>query len=82
MLGTDYTPDELRFRPDGSRIAGGDVPGVSAVALAHGGRCALTAERSLYCWGKNENGELGLPTYFPAASETSTPAEMQAVDWE
>ncbi len=85
-LGTEFTPDhELRFRPEGNRSsAGGDVPGVSAVALADGGRCALTAfpGGALRCWGKNENGELGLSSHFPAASEALTPAEMPAVDWE
>jgi alpha-tubulin suppressor-like RCC1 family protein len=81
-LGTQYTPSQLEGRPVGNRIAGGDVPRVSAVALADGGRCALTAERALYCWGRNDNGQLGLSSFFPAASETRTSFEMQAVDWE
>ena len=81
---TRFAPDQLTFRPAGiNRNAGGDLAlGASALALADGGRCALLVSGSLYCWGDNEDGELGLPAQFPAGSLVHTPVEMGPVLWQ
>ncbi|HVR21283.1 MAG TPA: hypothetical protein VMS65_16330 [Polyangiaceae bacterium] len=80
-LGTTYTPEQLA-QPVGS-FRGGNVDfGGSALALADGGRCALMVDGKLYCWGDNEDGELGLPDHFPDGSKTLTPFEMGPVLWE
>ena len=81
---TRFTPDQLVVRPAGNnRNAGGDLAlGGSALALADGGRCALLVSGSLYCWGDNDDGELGLPAQFPAGSLTHTPVEMGPVHWQ
>ena len=83
-LGTRFTPDQLAFRPAGTRLAaGGDLEfGGSVMALADGGRCALLGGGSLYCWGDDEDGELGLPARFPSGSKTLTPVEMGPVLWQ
>jgi alpha-tubulin suppressor-like RCC1 family protein len=85
-LGTSHTPDGLRFYPtNGREVAGGDLAlplDVPARALADNGRCALLEDRSLYCWGLNDQAALGLPNEFPAASERRTPLEMGPVRWE
>jgi alpha-tubulin suppressor-like RCC1 family protein len=84
-LGTTFTPTELEGEPAGVRYpAGGDVDfGALALALADGGRCALMMDGLiLYCWGDNEDGELGLPNRFPDGSKTLTPREMGPVLWE
>jgi len=79
-----FTPEQLVLRPAGNnRNAGGDLAlGGSALVLADGGRCALLLSGSLYCWGDNEDGELGLPAQFPAGSLTRTPVEMGPVLWQ
>ena len=82
-LGTSYTPDELA-----ARFKGGDVKlGGVALVLAAGGRCALvrgsTDDRStLYCWGDDSDGQLGIPAAFPDGSETETPVELGPVALE
>lgn len=82
----EFTPQQAVTRPASlgtGRELGGDVAlGSSAIALAEGGRCALTSARQLYCWGMDEHGELGLPQYFPDGSRTLTPVEMGPVTWE
>ena len=82
--GTRFTPEQLVLRPAANnRNAGGDLAlGGSALALADGGRCALLVSGRLYCWGDNEDGELGLPAQFPAGSLVHTPIEMGPVLWE
>jgi alpha-tubulin suppressor-like RCC1 family protein len=88
--GTTYTPDELALRSWNSRPLAGDVAFEGAVrALAEGGRCAIMAAPSsatgappLYCWGRDDDGELGLPAHFPAGSETLTPLELGPLNLE
>jgi alpha-tubulin suppressor-like RCC1 family protein len=83
-LATRFAPSQLVIRPAGNRPnAGGDLAlGGSALALADGARCALLISGSLYCWGDNEDAELGLPEQFPAGSLTRTPVEMGPVLWQ
>lgn len=37
----------------------GKLSGVSGLALAYGFACALTIDKSVYCWGHNDHGQLG-----------------------
>ncbi len=76
-LGTRFTPDELAGRGRGGDLALGGP----ALALSIGGRCALLESGALYCWGANEDAELGLPG-FRDGSLTVTPFDMGAVRWE
>jgi len=81
---TRFTPEQLVLYPaSNNRNAGGDLAlGGAALALADGGRCALLVSGRLHCWGRNDDGELGLPAQFPAGSLVHTPAEMGPVLWE
>lgn len=55
-----------------------DFGGRAVLAIADGGRCAVLDDRSLVCWGRNTNGELGYPALFPDGSPSLTPAEILA----
>ena len=81
---TTRTPDELAFLPlSGGGNWGGDVDlGGKALALAEGGRCVLRVDGQLFCWGKNDYGELGLPSAGASGSLTLTPAELGPVFWK
>jgi alpha-tubulin suppressor-like RCC1 family protein len=88
--GPTYTPDELAKRSWNGRPLGGDVQlGAAVRVLAEGGRCALMAAPNsatgappLYCWGHDDDGELGLPAHFPAGSATLTPRELGPLNLE
>ena len=88
--GTTYTPDELAKRAYDGRPLAGDIQfGGTVRVLAEGGRCALmavpnsaTGAPPLYCWGHDDDGELGLPAHFPAGSATLTPRELGPLDLE
>ncbi|HEU4404299.1 MAG TPA: hypothetical protein VFS43_03270 [Polyangiaceae bacterium] len=52
----------------GSPSPGGEPPrviddfgGVENVAVGDGHACALKSDRSLWCWGRNDHGQLGFP---------------------
>lgn len=71
-IGDDETPAQAaQIGPD--RV-GGDVPfGRSVLALAAGGRCAVLNDRSVMCWGRNSQGQLGIPSLFPDGTPTQAP---------
>ncbi len=74
-IGDDETPAQAALF--GPNQLGGDVPfGQSVLALATGGRCAVLLDRSLICWGRNSQGQLGLPALFPAGTPDLTPLEV------
>lgn len=52
---------------DGGRDGDGERPGVAWVAAAAGGShsCALSASGTVYCWGSDERGQLGLGGDIP-----------------
>jgi hypothetical protein len=54
-----------------------DIPldGVVAITTSTAGACAITASRSLYCWGQNIVGQAGvdLPGNVPRASRVPAP---------
>jgi alpha-tubulin suppressor-like RCC1 family protein len=76
-IGDDETPaDAARIGPD---QIGGDVPfGRSVLALASGGRCAVLNDRSIVCWGRNTQGQIGIPSLVPGGSISQTPADLVA----
>jgi alpha-tubulin suppressor-like RCC1 family protein len=88
--GPTHTPDELAIRWSNGRRLGGDLELDGAVRiLAEGGRCAVMAAPNsatgappLFCWGRDDDGELGLPAHFPAGSATLTPHELGPVNLE
>lgn len=55
-------PDSLRH-PAPVRITG--LPPLLNLATAQGHTCGLTADGEAYCWGENQNGELGRGTRTP-----------------
>ena len=63
---------------DGAKAA--PVPGLSKVTqLAVGpnfGTCARTSEGAVYCWGRNDFGQLGRP---PAEAQLSTPTRVEGI---
>lgn len=71
----------------GDDEAPGSVPPVAlglartAIALGVGGghNCAILDDRSLRCWGWNNEGQLGLGTYADVG-DNETPAEVATVD--
>lgn len=75
VIGDDETPAEAaQLRPD--RL-GGDVPfGRTVLALATGGRCAVLNDRSVICWGRNTQGQLGMPALYPDGTPDLTPQEL------
>jgi alpha-tubulin suppressor-like RCC1 family protein len=77
-LGRRYTPQQLDERGSGGDLALGG----SALALSIGGRCALLDSGALYCWGRNENAQLGLRLQFPEGGTARTPAANGPVIWE
>jgi alpha-tubulin suppressor-like RCC1 family protein len=46
------------------------------VAIADGARCVVFSDKTITCWGRDGNGELGYPALFPLGSPTSTPANI------
>src|SRR5207302_1422865 len=42
--------------------AGHPLTGITAVSVGANGACALAQTGSLYCWGSNASGELGIGT--------------------
>lgn len=55
-------------RPGPTRVVtedGAPLAGVIAAAAGSNHACAVTSDGSLWCWGDNDFGELGLPTTVP-----------------
>ncbi|HEY3496387.1 MAG TPA: hypothetical protein VGK73_16925 [Polyangiaceae bacterium] len=81
---TAYTPAELARDFRGGNL---DLR-TPAVALAEGGRCAILEppasgdSPALYCWGRNDAGQLGVTGAGEGASLDQTPFEIGAVDLE
>ena len=76
-IGDDETPAQAAQL--GPNQIGGDVPfGRSVLALASGGRCAVLNDRSIICWGRNGDGQLGMPELFDAGTPDLTPAAVIA----
>lgn len=76
VIGDDETPAEAaQLRPG---QLGGDVPfGRTVLALATGGRCAvLSGDRDVICWGRNTQGQLGMPALYPDGTPDLTPQEL------
>jgi alpha-tubulin suppressor-like RCC1 family protein len=85
---TENTPFELGVSRESDRFVrvGGDV-----LALAPGGRCALRVADdegetgSLYCWGPNDEGQLGVGQMgtpgTPRPSVTKRPIDLGPVHW-
>jgi alpha-tubulin suppressor-like RCC1 family protein len=77
------TPAELDATRGDLALNGG------ALALSDGGRCALVEASTaaddprplLYCWGKNDEGQLGLPGRSANASTLMPPADLGPVEW-
>lgn len=74
-IGDDETPAQAAMVRPGQ--LGGDVPfGRSVLALASGGRCAVLNDRSVICWGRNTQGQLGMPALYPDGTPSLTPQEL------
>jgi alpha-tubulin suppressor-like RCC1 family protein len=56
-LGDGSTQD--RHHPVQVKRGSGALSGVTHISAGDGATCAATIERQAYCWGNNENGELG-----------------------
>ena len=57
---------QLGQEPDGGQLSGyNDVPGLAGVvkeiAVGLGHSCALAPNDEIYCWGQNDQGQLGAP---------------------
>jgi alpha-tubulin suppressor-like RCC1 family protein len=68
--------------PDGASNPKSDLAlgsSVSFVQVSAGGSstCAVRSDTSLWCWGKNDDGQLRLS----GASDRSTPTEIQGLSW-
>jgi len=60
-------------------ISAGDVPfggSRTIVAMADGGRCVVFSDKTITCWGRDAQGELGYPALFPLGSPTLTPENI------
>jgi len=46
------------------------------VAIADGARCVVFSDKTITCWGRDADGELGYPQLFPDGSPTLTPENI------
>jgi alpha-tubulin suppressor-like RCC1 family protein len=53
------------------------LEGAREVAVGGQYTCAIAADRSVYCWGMNGNGELGLG---PSVQRQTTPAKVPGLE--
>jgi alpha-tubulin suppressor-like RCC1 family protein len=56
---------DTNLRPTPTEVAPPSMEGWARVLGGSGHTCALDAARHLYCWGRNEGGELGLGDLTP-----------------
>jgi alpha-tubulin suppressor-like RCC1 family protein len=73
----EHTPLELGAMRVSDRFVETDG---EVLALAEGGRCALRDTGEIYCWGANDQGQVGVPG-SERPSVTQKPFEMGAVHW-
>lgn len=68
IIGDDELPSSASDVPfGGSR---------TIVAIADGGRCVVFSDKTITCWGRDAQGELGYPALFPLGSPTLTPENI------
>jgi hypothetical protein len=71
--------NEIDIGDDEVPAVAGDVPfdGTrTIVAIADGARCVVFSDKTITCWGRDTNGEVGYPELFPNGSPTQTPANI------
>lgn len=67
--------DDSEFRASNLRI--GNARATDILALGSDHTCALRGDGSVYCWGANNNGQLGLGTF---TTGTSTPSAVTGLN--
>jgi alpha-tubulin suppressor-like RCC1 family protein len=71
--------NELDIGDDEQPITAGDVQfggSRTIVAIADGARCVVFSDKTITCWGRDAEGELGYPLLFPDGSPTLTPENI------
>lgn len=71
--------NEVDIGDDEQPVVAGDLQfggNRTIVALADGARCVVFSDKTITCWGRDADGELGYPLLFPDGSPTQTPENI------